>query len=211
MSKKDKHEKTTKVEDKEQKKVDTEVEHLKRINDLEKQLIEQQVQIIEKDKQITELRKQVKDLNESIVTKAKEVALEAQKQLDAKLKQYQEKFDSETKEAKKYALASSISEFISILNQLDIAINQEVEDPKVKNYLNGLKMFLNMMKNWLKSNHIETIKVNINDHYDPNYMEAIDTVKENNSTNFKVIKIVENGYKLYDRVIRPVKVIVSNK
>ena len=137
MSKKDKHEKTTKVEDKEQKKVDTEVEPLKRINDLETQLIEQQVQIIEKDKQITELRKQVKDLNESIVTKAKDIALEAQKQLDAKLKEYQDKFDSESKEVKKYALSSSISEFISILNQLDNALNQEVEDPKVKNYLTG--------------------------------------------------------------------------
>ncbi|MCF0227579.1 MAG: nucleotide exchange factor GrpE [Malacoplasma sp.] len=68
-----------------------------------------------------------------------------------------------------------------------------------------------MMKNWLKSNHIELIDIKINDHYDPNFMEAIDTVKDNDSTDYKVVKIIENGYKLHDRIIRPAKVIVSNK
>ena len=55
------------------------------------------------------------------------------------------------------------------------------------------------------------IKVKVNDHYNPHTMEAIDTIKENDSTDFKVTKVVENGYKLHDRVIRPAKVIVSNK
>ena len=215
MSKKDKHDnKETNLEKEKQeikKEVNKEEELLARIKDLEKQVAEQTLSVIEKEKQIAELKTRVNSLNESVIIKAKEIQTEAQIQLDKKLKEYQDKFDAESKENKKYALASSAVEFISILNQLDIALNQEVEDPKVKNYLNGLKMFLNMMKNWLKSNHIEMITVNVNDHSNPHYMEAIDTIKENDSTDFKVVKVVENGYKLHDRVIRPVKVIVSNK
>ena len=210
MSKKEEKQEVKK-DDNEQKVVNKEAEQLKRINELEKQLAEQTLIIIEKDKIITDLRSQVKALNESVITRAKEIAIDAQNQLDKKLKEYQDKFESESKENKKYALASSISEFVSILNQLDNAINQDVSDPKVKNYLTGLKMFVNMMKNWLKSNHIELIGIKINDHYDPNFMEAIDTVKDNDSTDYKVVKIIENGYKLHDRIIRPAKVIVSNK
>ena len=210
MSKKEEKQEVKK-DDNEQKVVNKEAEQLKRINELEKQLAEQTLIIIEKDKIITDLRSQVKSLNESVITRAKEIAIDAQNQLDKKLKEYQDKFESESKENKKYALASSISEFVSILNQLDNAINQDVSDPKVKNYLTGLKMFVNMMKNWLKSNHIELIDIKINDHYDPNFMEAIDTVKDNDSTDYKVVKIIENGYKLHDRIIRPAKVIVSNK
>ena len=214
MSKKDKKQEQQhkeQIEKVEQEKVNKEVEFLKRINELEKQLIEQQVSIIEKDKQLTELRAQVKSLNDERVAKAKQIASEAQVQIDKKLKEYQDKFENEAKENKKYALSSSILEFISILNQLDIAINQPVSDPKVQNYLNGLKMFINMLKNWLKSNHVEQIDVKINDLYDSHIMEAIDTNKISDSTDFKVTKIVENGYKLYDRVIRPAKVIVSNE
>ena len=157
MSKKDKKQEQQhkeQIEKVEQEKVNKEVEFLKRINELEKQLIEQQVSIIEKDKQLTELRAQVKSLNDERVAKAKQIASEAQVQIDKKLKEYQDKFENEAKENKKYALSSSILEFISILNQLDIAINQPVSDPKVQNYLNGLKMFINMLKHCLKSNHV---------------------------------------------------------
>ena len=54
------------------------------------------------------------------------------------------------------------------------------------------------------------IHIKVNDHYDPNFMEAIDTIKEGDSTDFKVVKIIENGYKLHNRIIRPAQVIVSN-
>ena len=213
MSKKDKHEEKEQKELKQEeskKEVSKEEELLARVKDLEKQLAEQTLSVIEKEKQIAELKTRIDSLNESYRAKASEISAEAQIKLDKKLKEYQDKYEAESKENKKYALASSISEFISILNQFDNAINQDVQDPKVKNYLMGLKMFLNMMKNWLKTNHVEMIKVNINDTYDPTFMEAIDTVKQGDSTDFKVTKIVENGYKLHDRVIRPVKVIVSN-
>ena len=213
MSKKDKHEEKEQKELKQEeskKEVSKEEELLARVKDLEKQLAEQTLSVIEKEKQIAELKTRIDSLNESYRAKASEISAEAQIKLDKKLKEYQDKYEAESKENKKYALESSISEYISILNQFDNAINQDVQEPKVKNYLMGWKMFLNMMKNWLKTNHVEMIKVNINDTYDPTFMEAIDTVKQGDSTDFKVTKIVENGYKLHDRVIRPVKVIVSN-
>ncbi|MCF0227580.1 MAG: hypothetical protein HUJ52_02040 [Malacoplasma sp.] len=91
MSKKEEKQEVKK-DDNEQKFVNKEAEQLKRINELEKQLAEQTLIIIEKDKIITDLRSQVKSLNESVITRAKEIAIDAQNQLDKKLKEYQDKF-----------------------------------------------------------------------------------------------------------------------
>ncbi len=170
------------------------------------------VDLNDKNQQIEQLKKQVQDINNEYMTKVREKATQAQALVDQKIKELQTKFESEAKENKKYALGDSIKEFIGILNQLENAINAPINDEKVKNYLRGLNMFVSMIHNWLRSLNINKIEITHGMEFDPKYMEAIEADKDEKSTQpFHVVKVLESGYKLHDRVVVFAKVNVSNK
>lgn len=189
-----------------------ETKHEKEFLELSEKYAQVCVELNDKNKLIENLKNQVEKINNEYMTKVKEKAVQAQTLVDQKIKELQLKFEAEAKENKKYALSDSIKEFISILNQLENAINAPINDEKVKNYLKGLNMFITLIHNWLKSLNINKIEITHGMEFDPQYMEAIEAEKDENSTQpFRVSKVIEAGYKLFDRVVVFAKVNVTNK
>lgn len=70
-------------------------------------------------------------------------------------------------------------------------------------------MFSAMFKTWLKSIGVEEIEVKVGDQFDPNIMDAIDVEQKPTQKDDHVEKIVSKGYKLHDRIIQHVGVIVA--
>lgn len=72
-------------------------------------------------------------------------------------------------------------------------------------------MFSAMFKTWLKSIGVEEIEVKVGDQFDPNIMDAIDVEQKPTQKDDHVEKIVSKGYKLHDRIIQHVGVIVAKR
>ncbi len=153
--------------------------------------------------------KHLDELNKDFINIVNQKALAAQKQLDLEIKKMQDKFEKDLLEKKKYAIADSLSELLGIISKFDLAIGQENSDPKVKNFLIGLKMFSTMFKTWLKSIGVEEISIKIGDKFDPNVMDAIDVEYKSQQKNDHVERIISKGYKLHDRIIQHAQVIVA--
>ena len=162
-----------------------------------KQILELKTQIEAKQNKIHELNNKYDQLNKDFVNIINQKASEAQKQVD--------------NEIKKYAVADSIPELLNIFSKFDFAVSQDVDNPKVKNFLVGLKMFSAMFKTWLKSIGVEEIEVKVGDQFDPNIMDAIDVEQKPTQKDDHVEKIVSKGYKLHDRIIQHVGVIVAKR
>lgn len=159
--------------------------------------------------QLDKKSKHIDELNKDFVNIINQKALIAQKQLDAEIKKMQDKFEKDLSEKKKYALADSLGELLSIISKFDLAISQENSDPKINNFLAGFKMFSTMFKSWLNSIGVQEIKVKVGDKFDPKIMEAIDIETQPKQRNDHVEKVVSKGYKLHDRIIQHVGVIVA--
>ena len=159
--------------------------------------------------QLNEKSKHLDELNKDFINIINQKALAAQKQLDFEIKKMQDKFEKDLLEKKKYAIADSLSELLGIISKFDLAIGQENSDPKVKNFLIGLKMFSTMFKTWLKSIGVEEINVKIGDKFDPNVMDAIDVEYKSQQKNDHIEKVISKGYKLHDRIIQHAQVIVA--
>ena len=183
----------------------------KEIDESVKQIIELKTQIEAKQNKIHELNNKYEQLNKDFINIVNQKAAAAQKQVDNEIKNYHTKYEKEVAEIKKYAVADSIPELLNILSKFDFAISQEVNDPKVKNFLVGLKMFSTMFKTWLKSIGIEEIEVKVGDQFDPKIMDAIDVEPKPTQKDDHVEKIISKGYKLHDRIIQHVGVIVAKK
>lgn len=163
------------------------------------------------EQQINELKKQIAELNHNFINQVNAKADQAQKILNEKLKAYQDKYQLEIQQNKKYALGDTLSDLISIINQFNSLISHPTDDPKIKNYLSSLKLFSNLFNNWLSSNHVTSIDVKVGDVYNPQTMDAVEMIGQKSQHDVLVKKILTQGYMLYDRVIVPTKVVVEAK
>lgn len=130
----------------------------------------------------------------------------AQEEVNKKIDEITQKLNQELKHSKKYAIEGQAIDLISIISQFESVISIEVDDPSVKNYLVGFKMFLNMFNNLLADMNISEIKIKIGDNFDEKTMEAVSINSEADIDSNCVTRVSKKGYKLHDKVIQFAKV-----
>lgn len=194
--------------------IDENLEHIDEQHEFSEQELLDRIAVLEhelneKNIKIVSLEKQVEALNNSFKTELVKKANEAQIKLQEKIKEYQQKYEIELKNAKKFALRDKAIDLINIINNFENALKTPSTNPEVQNYVKGFMMFSNMFKNYLENNNIIEISVKPNDEFNAKTMEAFDTEKHPNIKPNHVIKIIKKGYKLFDIVIVPVLVVVA--
>lgn len=101
-----------------------------------------------------------------------------------------------------------------ILNLLDVKMNIDRAFDQIKNAKNmeglrkGLEMVEMQLRQFLGSQGVKEISGE-GECFDPNFQEAVNTVIDENAKEDTVLKMVEKGYMLNDRVVIPMKCIVS--
>ena len=111
-------------------------------------------------------------------------------------------------EAMKYRAEGFIDELLPVLDSFQIVLSNEPEDPSLKNYLIGFQFIYKNLVAALENEGVSEISPNIGDKFDASVMNAVE-LQESEGEENRVLKVVTKGYKLHDRLIRPVNVIVS--
>ena len=111
-------------------------------------------------------------------------------------------------EAMRYRGVGFIEELLPVLDSFHAVLSNEVDDPKLKNYLIGFQYIYRNMVSALENEGVKEIAPHVGDEFDPKTMNAVEAVEVEEGAN-KIIKVVSNGYQLHDRIIRPVNVVVS--
>ena len=105
----------------------------------------------------------------------------------------------------KYANLGIILKILSILDNFYLAEKKMPESFKEDKNIKGLFQIKNQILNFLKNQGVEEIK-SLGQKFDPNLHEAVEIIKGGDKETDKIIKEIQKGYKLYDKVIRPAKV-----
>ncbi|MDR0739906.1 MAG: nucleotide exchange factor GrpE [Mycoplasmataceae bacterium] len=186
----------------------TEVDKLEQaINEIKK--LQELVQT--KDDHINKLQEEINKINHDYITKITEKTNEANATLKAKIDELTNKANQELTIHKKYALEKQATALIDIINQFSLALDYKPSDPNIAKYQSGFQMFLVMFKNLLVELGINEIPVNIGDEFNPEIMECIEFVHSNELSDNKVARIITKGYKLHDRLIKPIAVNIVRK
>ena len=123
---------------------------------------------------------------------------------------YRKRLEEEQSRLLKYCNEDLIKEVLPILDNFERAIKMDDTnlDDEVSKFLSGFKMIYCNLVNILKSYGVIEIDGN-NKPFDPTYHEAIMTEKRDGVREGMVLEVLQKGYILKDKVIRPAMVKVS--
>ncbi len=107
--------------------------------------------------------------------------------------------------ARKFALEKFSGELLSVKDSLDAAL--AVESATVESYKDGVELTAKQLLSVFEKFNIAELNP-VEEKFDPNKHQAISTVESEGEPN-TVISVLQKGYTLNDRVLRPALVVVS--
>jgi molecular chaperone GrpE len=109
----------------------------------------------------------------------------------------------------KYAGEELILKFLPILDNFELAEKKILEDLKNDDSVKGILQIKNQILDFLKKEGVEALRIKIGDRFDPNSQEAVETVEKEGTEPGIILEIIQKGYTINSRLLRPAKVKVS--
>jgi molecular chaperone GrpE len=107
-----------------------------------------------------------------------------------------------------FASLEIIQDLLVALSSFDLAISQHpADDPQTK----GLKIIKEQVLTLLKRWGLEEMKVEPGEPFNPHFHEAVETSKDEGKTENTISAVLEKGYLLHGKVLKPAKVKVVTK
>lgn len=149
-----------------------------------------------------------KELSEiEILQKKHDENYDALLRATAEIENIKKRSQKEVENAYKYSTESILQEIIPIYDSLSLSCNLSDEKTTKEQLDEGNKLLLSMFQKIFEKNNIEEINPQ-GESFNPEFHQAISTIENNNEKNDKITEVVQKGYLLNNRVIKPALVIV---
>ena len=118
----------------------------------------------------------------------------------------------EIEQIKKYGHISLLRDFLSVVDNMERAVksstSEKQSEASVKNLIDGIEIVLKEMKSLLDKNQIKKIEP-LHEKFDYNFHQAMFEAPSSDYEEGLIIEVIQPGYVLHDRLIRPAMVGVS--
>lgn len=141
------------------------------------------------------------------VTAARDAALRAQ----ADAQNVKRRAEQDVEKARKFALERFSGDLLPVVDNLERALESAAGDEEIiKPIAEGVELTLKSLQDVLGKNKIEVVDPQ-GEPFDPNLHQAMSMVENNEVEPNSVIAVMQKGYTLNGRLIRPAMVMVSKK
>lgn len=130
--------------------------------------------------------------------------------LSAEFENYKKRKQRESDEFKKFANETVFRNFLTAVDNLERAISSTEEDTDKETLLEGVKLTYKEILKLFETFNVKAVEAE-NQPFDPNFHQAVTQEENNEMPDNTVSKVLQKGYTLHDRLLRPAMVIVSKK
>jgi molecular chaperone GrpE len=129
--------------------------------------------------------------------------------VSADFENYKKRASREMEEFRKYANQSLLKEMLSVVDNLELAINSSNDRKKAdKTLIEGLNLTLNEILRVFEKFNVTPIEAQ-GKTFDPTYHEAVMREETDDYPENSVISEFQKGYLIHDRLLRPAMVVVA--
>lgn len=153
--------------------------------------------------------------DEDLAAKLTEAEAKAQENWDqllrtkAEMDNLRRRTDRELENAHKYALEKFAQELLAVRDSLEMGLTAaQAENAEVTNLVEGTDLTLKMLVSVMDKFAIKEINP-LDEPFDPEQHQAISMLEAPDKAHNTVINVMQKGYSLNERLIRPAMVVVS--
>jgi molecular chaperone GrpE len=126
----------------------------------------------------------------------------------AEFANYKKRIGREKEGAHQRAAAIVITRFLGVLDDLELALEDRPKEGEASDWAEGIEMINRKLKTILENEGVEPVPA-LGETFDPNLHDAVSLEESEEHTDSQVIGVVQQGYRMGDRVLRPAKVRVA--
>jgi molecular chaperone GrpE len=101
-----------------------------------------------------------------------------------------------------------VRKYLAVNDDIELALKNAPQNGETKNWVEGIQLIYQKLQNILESEGVQRIPAE-NETFNPNHHEAIATEENPLFESGHVIEIIQQGYTIGDRVIRPARVKIA--
>lgn len=180
---------------------DSQENNIKFVNDDSSIQFQNNTELKDSKNKITQLEQKIAELNDKLLRSLAEV--------DNIRRRSREEIDK----ASKFAITNFVSDLITVTENFFMASEnspkEEIEKyPAIKNYATAIEMTEKELLKVLEKNNVKRIYP-LNQNFDHNFHEAVTNIESDDKEEGVVMQVVQAGYTIADRLIRPALVGVA--
>ncbi len=126
----------------------------------------------------------------------------------AEMENFKKRLQKEKDEHVRYAAEKVLADLLPSLDNLDLALKYGSQDAACRNTIMGVEMTRKLLLDALKKHGLERIGT-VGETFDPEVHEAMSHDEDSGLEPGKVTEVLQMGYKLKERLLRPAKVRIS--
>ncbi len=127
----------------------------------------------------------------------------------ADFENYKKRVLRDTTRSYQDAMTSVMKIFLSVADDLERALKNKPEGEALETWLSGIELIHQKLMNQMKNQGVERLEINPGDEFDPNIHEAITQEDHPDFKDGEIIDVVQPGYRISERIIRPAMVRVA--
>jgi len=155
------------------------------------------------------------DEYDALVKEVESLQAEVEEQKDgwlrarADLENYRKRVQRDAARSYQDAMTSVLKIFLDVADDLERALKNKPEGESAEKWVEGIELIYDKLLKQMKNQGVESMEVNPGDVFDPNIHEAITQEDDPDFKEGQIIDIVQPGYRISDRIIRPAMVRVA--
>jgi len=126
----------------------------------------------------------------------------------AEFANYKKRIDREREEERSRIAGEIILHYLCILDDFERALKERPQDHEMTSWAEGIDLIYRKLKNILETEGVEVIPTE-GEIFNPTYHEALSQEESCDHHEGEIIEVIQQGYKIGDRVLRPALVRIA--
>ncbi|RLJ70945.1 molecular chaperone GrpE [Hydrogenivirga caldilitoris] len=183
---------------------------MERKEELKEEIEEVKEELKKEEEEVEELQNRIRELEEKVKkleTIAKNSNIRAA-ELQREIEYLKERYRKDIEEQRKFGYEALTLDILNVLDNFERALSAAATTKDFDSLLRGVEMIYSELRRILERYNVQEIDIQGKE-FDPYLAEAVETVQAQEHPPNTVVKVLQKGYKLHGKVIRPAKVVVS--
>lgn len=155
---------------------------------------------------------ELQEMQNALSTAEQELALhrDAMLRMQAEMDNTRKRLIRDQEKSRKFALERIMKDLLQVRDSMERGLEADAESASAETLLEGQALTLKMLTKVMQDHNLELVDPK-GEAFNPEFHEAMTVQPSAELEENSVMEVLQKGYKLHDRLVRPAMVVVSRK